>query len=55
MIRFALRCAAGHEFEGWFRNGDLSLAQTFVQYHKGVVEFESRPGRTIFRILVPLT
>ena len=33
----------------------LSIAQTFVQYHKGVVEFESRPGRTIFRILVPLT
>src|SRR5437870_8845686 len=33
----------------------LSLAQTFVQYHRGVVEFESRPGRTIFRILLPLT
>jgi two-component system nitrogen regulation sensor histidine kinase GlnL len=33
----------------------LSLAQTFVQYHGGVVEFESRPGRTIFRILLPLT
>ena len=33
----------------------LSLAQTFVQYHQGVIEFESRPGRTIFRILVPLT
>jgi two-component system nitrogen regulation sensor histidine kinase GlnL len=33
----------------------LSLAQTFVQYHQGVVEFESRPGRTIFRILLPLT
>ena len=32
----------------------LSLAQTFVQYHHGVVEFESRPGRTIFRILLPL-
>ena len=32
----------------------LSLAQTFVQYHRGVVEFESRPGRTIFRILLPL-
>jgi len=32
----------------------LSLAQTFVQYHQGVVEFESRPGRTIFRILLPL-
>ncbi len=33
----------------------LSLAQTFVQYHGGVVEFETRPGRTIFRILLPLT
>ena len=22
MIRFALRCAVGHEFEGWFRSGD---------------------------------
>jgi two-component system, NtrC family, nitrogen regulation sensor histidine kinase GlnL len=33
----------------------LSLAQTYVQYHQGVIEFESRPGRTIFRILVPLT
>jgi two-component system nitrogen regulation sensor histidine kinase GlnL len=33
----------------------LSLAQTFVQYHHGVVEFESRPGQTIFRILLPLT
>jgi two-component system, NtrC family, nitrogen regulation sensor histidine kinase GlnL len=33
----------------------LSLAQTFVQYHHGVVEFESRPGRTLFRILLPLT
>ena len=33
----------------------LSLSQTFVQYHQGVIEFESRPGRTIFRILLPLT
>jgi len=33
----------------------LSLAQTYVQYHQGVVEFESRPGRTIFTILLPLT
>ncbi len=33
----------------------LSLAQTFVQYHEGVIEFESRPGRTTFRILLPLT
>src|SRR5687767_4626766 len=33
----------------------LSLAQTFVHYHHGVIEFESRPGRTIFRILLPVT
>jgi len=33
----------------------LSLAQTFVQYHQGVIEFDSRPGRTIFRILLPLS
>ncbi len=33
----------------------LSLAQTFVHYHHGVIEFESRPGRTIFRILLPRT
>lgn len=32
----------------------LSLAQAFVQYHRGVIEFESRPGHTIFRILLPL-
>ena len=33
----------------------LSLAQTFVQYHQGVIEFESQPGRTVFRVLLPLT
>src|SRR6185437_9074687 len=27
MIRFALRCSAGHEFEGWFRSGDTFEAQ----------------------------
>lgn len=32
----------------------LSLAQTYVQYHQGVIEFESRLGRTLFRILLPL-
>jgi two-component system nitrogen regulation sensor histidine kinase GlnL len=32
----------------------LSLAQTFVQYHRGVIECDSRPGRTVFRILLPL-
>ena len=32
----------------------LTLAQTFVQQHEGVVECESRPGRTCFRIVLPL-
>jgi hypothetical protein len=27
MILFTLRCAAGHEFEGWFRDGDGFEAQ----------------------------
>ena len=27
MIRFALRCASGHEFEAWFRNGEGYEAQ----------------------------
>jgi two-component system, NtrC family, nitrogen regulation sensor histidine kinase GlnL len=32
----------------------LTLAQTFVQQHDGMIEVESRPGRTTFRILIPL-
>ncbi|UTY56121.1 nitrogen regulation protein NR(II) [Massilia sp. erpn] len=32
----------------------LTLAQTFVQQHQGVIECESRPGCTDFRILLPL-
>ncbi|MGH6623075.1 MAG: nitrogen regulation protein NR(II) [Burkholderiaceae bacterium] len=32
----------------------LTLAQTFVQQHRGVIEVDSRPGRTDFRILIPL-
>ena len=27
MIRFSLRCGSGHEFDAWFRNGDLYEAQ----------------------------
>ena len=33
----------------------LALVQTYVHNHGGVVEFDSRPGRTIFTILLPLT
>ncbi len=32
----------------------LTLAQTFVQHHHGSIECESRPGRTTFRVLLPL-
>ena len=32
----------------------LTLVQTFVQQHHGVVECESRPGRTDFKIWIPL-
>ncbi|WP_151446065.1 nitrogen regulation protein NR(II) [Lacisediminimonas profundi] len=32
----------------------LTLAQTFVQQHLGMIECESRPGHTDFRILIPL-
>jgi two-component system nitrogen regulation sensor histidine kinase GlnL len=31
----------------------LTLAQTFVQHHQGVIECESQPGRTCFRIVLP--
>ncbi|MGI9134300.1 MAG: nitrogen regulation protein NR(II), partial [Rhodoferax sp.] len=32
----------------------LTLAQTFVQQHHGQIEVESVPGRTDFKILIPL-
>lgn len=32
----------------------LTLAQTFVQQHHGVIECESRVGMTDFRVLIPL-
>ena len=33
----------------------LTLAQAFVLANDGTIEFDSRPGRTAFRILLPLT
>ena len=32
----------------------LTLAQTFVQQHHGSIECDSVPGRTVFKILIPL-
>jgi len=32
----------------------LTLAQSYVQQHDGIIEVDSRPGRTDFRILIPL-
>ena len=44
----------------WCRGGKvaqglgLTLAQTFVQQHQGTIECESEPGRTKFKIVIPL-
>ncbi len=32
----------------------LTLAQTFVQQHQGTIECDSVPGRTVFKIWIPL-
>jgi len=32
----------------------LTLAQTFVQQHQGLIECDSEPGQTDFKILIPL-
>ena len=33
----------------------LTLAMNFIEYHQGVMECDSRPGRTSFRVLLPVT
>ena len=33
----------------------LTLAQTFVQQHQGIIECDSTPGQTIFKILMPIS
>jgi two-component system nitrogen regulation sensor histidine kinase GlnL len=33
----------------------LPVAQDLLSRHGGLIEFESRPGRTVFQVLVPLT
>jgi two-component system nitrogen regulation sensor histidine kinase GlnL len=33
----------------------LTLAQTFVAQHHGSIECDSKPGRTCFTILLPVT
>lgn len=32
----------------------LSIAQSLVQQHQGLIEFSSKPGRTIFTLLLPI-
>lgn len=32
----------------------LTLAQTYVQQHQGTIECDSVPGRTVFKLLIPL-
>lgn len=33
----------------------LSLAQSFIEQHQGMIDVESEPGRTCFTILIPIT
>jgi two-component system nitrogen regulation sensor histidine kinase GlnL len=33
----------------------LSLAQSFIERHQGMIEVNSRPGRTCFTVLIPIT
>lgn len=33
----------------------LSLAQSFIEQHQGMIEVDSRPGRTCFTILLPIS
>ena len=32
----------------------LAVAQDLVMRHDGLIEFESRPGRTVFTVLLPI-
>jgi two-component system nitrogen regulation sensor histidine kinase GlnL len=32
----------------------LTIAQTYVQHHHGIIECESHPGRTVFRVVLPI-
>ena len=32
----------------------LSLAQTYISQHMGMIECKSQPGRTVFTILLPI-
>ena len=32
----------------------LSIAQSLVQQHSGLIEFVSKPGKTVFTILLPI-
>jgi two-component system nitrogen regulation sensor histidine kinase GlnL len=33
----------------------LTLAQSFIQQHQGTIEVDSRPGRTCFTMMLPIT
>jgi two-component system nitrogen regulation sensor histidine kinase GlnL len=32
----------------------LSLAQTYISQHQGMIECKSEPGQTIFTVLLPI-
>lgn len=53
----AIRDRIFHPLVSGRENGSglgLTLAQTFVQQHQGTIECDSVPGRTVFKLLIPL-
>ncbi len=53
----AIRDRIFHPLVSGRENGSglgLTLAQTFVQQHHGTIECDSVPGRTVFKMLIPL-
>jgi len=53
----AIRDRIFHPLVSGRENGSglgLTLAQTFVQQHQGTIECDSVPGRTVFKMLIPL-
>jgi two-component system, NtrC family, nitrogen regulation sensor histidine kinase GlnL len=52
-IRDAIFCPLASGRDGGSGLG-LTLAQDFIQQHRGTIECESEAGRTVFKILIPL-
>ena len=51
-----LKFRPGRVEKPWTRNCVANgLAQGFIEQHQGMIEVDSRPGRTCFTILLPIS